>query len=867
MRESGSHPVRVLFITTTMTIGGSGRYIALLLEHLDRSLISPQLAMLVDAQTAYDVPADVRVRTLQGTGADPAPPPMPLPDDVRSALGADADGIALAAAAIEQAVLRIRPDVVFATPEHTAALAALAAERFPAGVRLVCRIPALPADSLVAGSAAGILARQYFQDIRFFVANSSAIAEELASGFGVPAEAIRVLPNPLDIARIARDAIAPVDDIPIDSRDATLVYVGRLERLKGLDVLLRAVAEVREAMPVRALLIGEGSQRGYLQALAKHLGIAESVTFAGAQANPFRFMSRSAALVLPSRSEGMPNVLLEAMACGCAVIASDIRGGITRELLQQGRCGVLVPPGDPAALAGAIAQLLQDASRRESLRTRGLERVTEFDLPRVMSRTQEVLREIAAAPVPATSRSSEGVAGVVSIEVDRVLASGDRSGAAQQPRLEPRAGLADHVLRARALAGRLVRRGRPKASPQMRRAAASASARNIGMPHLTVLVTSPDDPNVGIGLESMLRAIGERGWRISLVSIFGGRMLAGGCCEDQFVLEMGEVEHSFAQVLSPDLVARFSDDARWIDRSSAGLAALARELGTDVLISHGPYPAIVAGGARDVLPPDVALVAAVHRPVSESLRAYPQADLYAALLPEAISACGALIATSDAIAQELADACDGCTPVTVVPDCVDAEAVAGGAVRQSSVERPPLIVARLGADAAAGALMADAIAIVREQADARFALLEPIAIGEGVVGDLSADIIRHHDSVESAARLAGQAACFIDLAPGEATSISPGVVCAAAAGCPVIVPALSTNAAEFLGGGSRGVVLGVVDADTLAESVLQVLWDDAFRRDITDGALAHLSDVAPSQVAPAVIEVLERVISARTGEA
>ena len=77
------------------------------------------------------------------------------------------------------------------------------------------------------------------------------------------------------------------------------------------------------------MLVGDGSHRGYLQALAKHLGIAEHVRFAGRQRNPFKYLSKATVFVLPSLSEGMPNVLLEAMTCGCPVIASDIDGGIT----------------------------------------------------------------------------------------------------------------------------------------------------------------------------------------------------------------------------------------------------------------------------------------------------------------------------------------------------------------------------------------------------------------------------------------------------------------------------------------------------------------------------------------------------------
>ena len=91
------------------------------------------------------------------------------------------------------------------------------------------------------------------------------------------------------------------------------------------------------------MLVGDGSQRGYLEALVRQLGIAEHVRFLGEQTIPFKYMRRATMFVLPSLSEGMPNVLLEAMACGCPVIATDIAGGVVREVLEDGTCGLIVP--------------------------------------------------------------------------------------------------------------------------------------------------------------------------------------------------------------------------------------------------------------------------------------------------------------------------------------------------------------------------------------------------------------------------------------------------------------------------------------------------------------------------------------------
>lgn len=175
-----------------------------------------------------------------------------------------------------------------------------------------------------------------------------------------------------------------------------IIAVGRLSRHKGFDYLLRAVHELaRRGAPVEAELIGDGEERGGLQALARELGIAERVAFRGYL--PFsevrEAMSRATLLVHPSDGlgDGLPNVLREAMAVGTPVIASDVAG--IPEALDDGRCGVLVPPKDVGALADAIDALLNDGERRRRFAALGRRRTEElFDLATNGARLAERLR-------------------------------------------------------------------------------------------------------------------------------------------------------------------------------------------------------------------------------------------------------------------------------------------------------------------------------------------------------------------------------------------------------------------------------------------------------------------------------------------
>jgi glycosyltransferase involved in cell wall biosynthesis len=137
----------------------------------------------------------------------------------------------------------------------------------------------------------------------------------------------------------------------------TICAAGRLQRQKDFPTLLRAFARLAARRDCRLLILGEGQARSRLESLIAELGLTERAALVGFQRNPYAFLARAALFVLSSAWEGSPNVLTEAMALGIAVVSTDCPSG-PAELLDGGRFGPLVPVGDDAALAAAMAATL-----------------------------------------------------------------------------------------------------------------------------------------------------------------------------------------------------------------------------------------------------------------------------------------------------------------------------------------------------------------------------------------------------------------------------------------------------------------------------------------------------------------------------
>jgi glycosyltransferase involved in cell wall biosynthesis len=234
------------------------------------------------------------------------------------------------------------------------------------------------------------------------LAVSDGVADDLARTARLPRDRIAVTYNPVIGAEVERGAREDVEHPWLRAGEPPVVLgVGKLSPQKAFDVLLRAFAQVRAAQRARLVILGEGPERRALEQLARELRIAEDVALPGFVANPFAWMSRSGVFALSSAWEGLPSVLIEALACGCPVVSTDCPSG-PAEILGPGRLGPLVPVGDVAALARAIAHALAAPSDPAPRRARA----RDFSVDRVAPRYLDALLPRATRETNAASWSA-----------------------------------------------------------------------------------------------------------------------------------------------------------------------------------------------------------------------------------------------------------------------------------------------------------------------------------------------------------------------------------------------------------------------------------------------------------------------------
>lgn len=303
---------KILFMVPSMRGGGAERVMLTLLKHLPREQFELSLA-LVEKEGPYL---------------------SELPDDV-TVFDLDTERVRYAVPKIIRLINKIKPDIVFSTLGHlNVALIAsqMLGKRSASIVVREGTIVSAQNSILANGTFWSFLYKRYYPKANKIICQSKAMADDLNSEFRIPKNKTCTIYNPIDLDYI--DSLADDENPFTKGEGPNIVAIGRLAREKAFDKLIEALPSLLvKHHGAQLWILGEGPWLDDLKYLSTQLNIEERVHFVGFQANPYVWMAHADLFVLNSIYEGLPNVLLEAIACGCPVISLEHPGG-TREILE-----------------------------------------------------------------------------------------------------------------------------------------------------------------------------------------------------------------------------------------------------------------------------------------------------------------------------------------------------------------------------------------------------------------------------------------------------------------------------------------------------------------------------------------------------
>ncbi len=356
--------VKLLMVIPSLQGGGAERVMVHLLNHLDRDRFSVHLYVeKFEGRYVEEIPDDIEV-----TG----------PGDRRKLAKLFF---------LRDEIRRIKPDVVFIMMLPIAAIAVRMAR--VGAVAVIRETESRPADQFKQDRMAMLVNRLGFRLADHYIAPAEGTKAYLESRYRLSAEKITVINNPVNIKEIHAAAEgAP----PFGDGSFQILAVGRLSYQKGFDLLIRAVAELKN-LDWRLRILGTGPLESELTDLAESLDVGDRVQFMGFQKNPHALMRASDLLVLSSRWEGLPNVVLEGLAAGVAILATRCPTG-PEEIITPGIDGELCQI-EVESLTENIQSLGEAADRRAALVEAGNHRIRDFALPRIIEKYEQYFYSVA----------------------------------------------------------------------------------------------------------------------------------------------------------------------------------------------------------------------------------------------------------------------------------------------------------------------------------------------------------------------------------------------------------------------------------------------------------------------------------------
>lgn len=338
---TGSKPASIAFFLPSLSGGGAERIVLNLMQGM----------------TERGLPVDLVVAAASGPLLEQLPPAVRL--------------VELHAARVLKSIVplagylrRERPRVLISSMNYANLIALWAAQLAGRVTPVIVTVhttlsQSRPQHARLSPALWARLLRIFYPWAASIVAVSRGAADDLARISGLRRDSIEVVYNPVITRDLMKSAaVAPNHPWFEIGEPPVFLGVGRLTRQKDFPTLIRAFAEVRRTRSCRLMILGDGEDRAALTALAEQLGVAQDVALPGFRDHAAGYMARSAVFVLSSEWEGLPTVLIEALAVGIRVVSTDCPSG-PREILQDGRLGSLVPVGDAPALGRAMLDALE----------------------------------------------------------------------------------------------------------------------------------------------------------------------------------------------------------------------------------------------------------------------------------------------------------------------------------------------------------------------------------------------------------------------------------------------------------------------------------------------------------------------------
>lgn len=385
--------IRLLYFHPTIVFGGAERTTAALLEKLDKSIFD--VLFITKKGIFHSLPVE-RVMYI---------------DDLGIHNGFEGIGSLVKDTKIMlQLIKRERPDIVFGMLHYACIILSLMKIRLRDRVRIIIS-PRTPSKDAI---------NFYFKDnvkkrlvwnfmVRFFcrysdriVVASEGIKEECITEYKADRKKVVTINNSVDAQSVGRFPIESIDGG--SSPDYFVISTaGRLSAEKNIAVLLNAFALLRRDLKAKLWIVGDGPERPHLESLAAGLNITDDIVFWGFQENLYKFIKKSDIFVHTSLFEGFGNIILEAMACGVPVIATDCPFG-PREIINSGENGILVPVSDEGAIAKALKMVLENKEAGKRFVENAYKRLSEFTPEGMVRSYEDVFLSIARSNVSLRSK-------------------------------------------------------------------------------------------------------------------------------------------------------------------------------------------------------------------------------------------------------------------------------------------------------------------------------------------------------------------------------------------------------------------------------------------------------------------------------